>query len=125
MKLYRLSKVNIFIIVLFASSSMNLFAQGTKAQCNNLQNGTFYIYPKNSAKSYVSIRNGNMVKEVEINTKDTSYWQISWQECAYIMKFISSSDKALKNVPGLKDHKFIYQVRDITPGYYTYKGYLD
>jgi hypothetical protein len=110
---------------LFITLATVTLAQNEKLQCSSLHDGTFYLYPKNSGKSFLSIRSGDMVKEVEMNTRDTAYWKISWRGCNYTMKLVSYTGKGFKNMGDVSDHKFIYRVQNVSSNYYTYQGFMD
>jgi hypothetical protein len=122
-QLFKLNTLTLFLLSLILTGE--LYGQGIKANCARLQDGEFYSYPKNSEKSYVFIRRGNMEKEVEINTRDTSLWNISWNDCNYTMNFVSSPDASFKKIPNLKNLKFAYKIETVTDTYSTYKGYLN
>jgi hypothetical protein len=105
-----------------------LSAVAAKAQdCEGLKNGTFYSYPKNSAKSYLIKRNGDYQYEKDIGNGDSIVYKIEWlNNCKYSLKFISTNVKLTDEESAFwEKHNLLYEITGSTSNYYTYKGYLD
>jgi len=116
-------KTLLFLLLIIAVKS---YSQHT-VSCNDLKNGIYYYYTKNSPSHYILYRTENFQKEVDLTTGDTSLWKIAWQsDCKYSLQFVSSS---LKRDPEfvklLKNHKLVYTVTAVTDDYYAFRGYVD
>ena len=71
-RLLKLKILILFVCFLFATC---LRAQ-TKLTCQDVHEGIFYNYPKNSPDKYVDIREGDNVRERNLVTGDTSLWKM-------------------------------------------------
>ena len=88
-----------------------LFGLAQKTDCTIYHDGTFYNYPKNSAITTLSIRNGNVSKEVDEGTTDTSYWSIKWlNNCRYELRFQNSKGNMNGTKPFLKEHSMVCSI---------------
>lgn len=119
---------NIFLTLFMLTFNITEgYTQVDKERCKEIQNGIFYFYPQNSKDRLIEIREGDYLKERNLDTGDTTLWKIKWDsECIYRLTFISSSlalDKAIKKVT--KKYDFVYKITSITDQYYTFTGYLD
>lgn len=95
-----------FIYFLLFSTPSISFCQ-TKNQCAEIHDGLFYYYPKNANGQFVSYRNGNLLKEVEIGKTDTSFWSVKWLDaCSYEVKFQSGGSVKQADKQFLKEHNF-------------------
>lgn len=103
-----------------------LFGLAQKTDCTIYHDGTFYNYPKNSAITTLSIRNGNVSKEVDEGTTDTSYWSIKWlNNCRYELRFQNSKGNMNGTKPFLKEHSMVCSITELYSDYYIYEAYLD
>lgn len=98
-----------------------------KLSCADLKNGVFHSYPKNTSDHYLSKRDDEFQYETNIVTGDTTTWKINWlNDCTYSLKYISGNNKMTDEVSKLvKKHKFVYEISNLTPDYYIFKGYID
>ena len=101
-------------------------AQVNKELCNEIKNGIFYYYPKNSADKCAIIREGNLQKETRVTPGDTIMWKVLWlNDCTYSLKFISSNALIpIDNLKILKKEALIYKINSVQTSYYTFEGYL-
>ena len=99
----------------------------TKISCDDLKNGIYYSYQKNSPDQYLIFRESNFQKEVNIKTGDTALWKIEWEKnCSYTLKLQSSNinyDSETKKF--LNKHKMLFKVSVISEDYYVYNAYVD
>jgi hypothetical protein len=109
----------LFFVLPFIAFSQN------KNDCNNFHSGTFYYYPKNSNKEYISIRSENGFKEIETGKTDTSTWKVNWNQCTYEMKLGSGGDLSAADKQFLNEHKMVYKITGTAKDYYTFDGYTD
>src|SRR6478735_1782289 len=118
-----LASVLILIVGLFFSAH----AQNKMVTCTDLKNGLFYSYPKNTNDHYISYREGDSQREVNIKTGDSILWKINWiDDCSYTLKFISGNVKMNEDVSSfLKKHKMAYEISKVTNNYYGVKSYID
>ncbi len=104
-----------------------LSAQETQISCDNLKQGIFHMYPINSTDHHLILREGDIAREVNAITGDSSFWEIKWtKDCVYSMKYSGGGTKMDEKTEAfLKKHKLVYEVTEITNDYYTFKGYVD
>jgi hypothetical protein len=95
--------------------------------CANLREGVFYSYPKRNHERYVCIRGGSTEVETNLDTGDSSVWEIQWQDdCRYTMAFLSGNDRGTKGQQKfLAKHRLAMRVEKITDDYYVYAAYAD
>ena len=118
-------KITVYVFLL-GFFSFPAFSQNTSFTCKDLKNGIFHSYPKNSSQHYISTRDDEFQYETNINTGDTTLWQIKWQnDCSYTLKYISGSGTDEATIKFLKKHKLTYEIINITTEYYVFKGYVD
>ncbi len=114
-----------------ASIIMFLFLNVSYAQqkltCNDIHEGVFYNYPKNSTDRYIDIREGELVHENNLVTGDTSLWKIKWNnDCTYTLSLIDMNGKLEQQTRELmKKHKLLFSINDLTNDYYVFTGYFD
>lgn len=96
-----------------------------KNECNKYHTGTFYNYPKNSNKQFISIRTENNFKEVEIGKTDTTVWAVKWDECTYNMKLLKGGKMTPDDKQLLAEHSLVYKVTGSGKDYYTFDGFID
>jgi hypothetical protein len=107
-----------------------LFACGQPARvndCNKVKYGTFYFYPPKTNDEIVAIRDKDLQTEIDKKTKDTSYWQVKWEnDCEFSLRFIrknrpiSDDDKSFYNA-----HVIVAQIAKVSKQYYVYNAWLD
>jgi len=68
-----------------------------------------------------------MQKEINLVTKDTSYWKVNWiDECTYTANYLSGGGmKSEEEQNFLRSHTTILQIMNSTPAFYIIKGSLD
>jgi hypothetical protein len=95
--------------------------------CNKIKEGTFYFYPANAQKAFAVVREGAIQKEINLNTNDTSFWKVNWEnDCVFSVKFIrkshpmSDDEKSFYN-----SHITVFKILTITKEYYVFKAGLD
>jgi len=105
----------------------NASGQKNALSCADLHEGIFYVYPKNLDNPYIDIREGDMQRERNIKTGDSSLWQIKWlNECTYTLKYISGNEPLPAGSEKLlKKHKLVFQITEKTTDYYLYTAYFD
>ena len=64
------------LFLLFGFSTMEFIAQ--MKNCEDIKNGVFYSYPKNVSKQYQLTRKGDIQKETDLITGDSSIWKVTW-----------------------------------------------
>ena len=103
-----------------------LLAQSNTFNCNRIRNGTFYKYADDTQQKLIIIRKGIIQKEIHDKKRDTSFWNVSWQDaCTYTLKFIRKS-QPVSDIEGPFYSPVIFvKVLKITPEYYIFKGGLD
>ena len=109
------------IIILFGSVPSK--AQSSAIDCQSLHDGVFY-YSSNEANSHsIYIREGDIQKEVVLETGDTSVWQIRWKDnCNYTLTYLSGQgpletlSKTYKN-----EIKVNVAIKQVTIDYYVYE----
>lgn len=105
----------------------SLSARSQTPNCNKTKNGNFYFYPTKSTKSFLIIRDGTSQQEIDLNTKDTSFWKVNWPEdCVLTTQFL----KTTKTIPEdqanfLKSHVTVIEIQKVTNKYYTFLGSID
>ena len=97
-------------------------AQVKKLICDELKNGIFYFYPQNCAKGFLILRKGTLQKEIDLSTKDTSLWEIKWQDpCTYTLNFIKSSlPKTKSQIEWLNNNLLVTNILTVTNQYYVF-----
>ena len=95
--------------------------------CKDVKKGVFYLYPSSLPKGFIILRNDSIQKEINIETKDTSFWKINWKNsCTFNLKFIRSTqampeeEKKFYNL-----HQPVINVLGVTKDYYIFKVGLD
>jgi hypothetical protein len=113
-------------VLLFLAISAASYGQ-VPVSCQDLKNGIFYYYQKNSPDHFLIYRMAETQKEINLTTGDTTVWKIDWQnDCNYSLKFQSSSTKRPpETVKLLKEHTLVYAVLKLAEDYYTFKGSVD
>lgn len=85
------SRVLLLLLLAFTTAAQ---AQTESSSCEKLQAGLFYYYAKDNF-DYAFIREGDMQKEVNLSTGDTTLWAIKWKnDCTYTLKYISGGPYA-------------------------------
>ncbi|WP_205514636.1 hypothetical protein [Longitalea arenae] len=107
-----------------------LFVCGQPARvndCKKAKYGTFYFYPPKTNEEFVIIRDKGLQREIDLKTKDTTFWQLKWKnDCQFSLKFIrksgpiSDDEKAFYNA-----HVSVVQIEKVSKHYYVFKGGLD
>lgn len=95
--------------------------------CKDLKNGQFHFYGKQSEAHFLIIRQDSLQKEVNLATKDTSFWKVFWiDECTYAANYLSGGGiKSEEEKNFLRSHTAIIQIQQATTGYYIIKSALD
>jgi hypothetical protein len=123
MKLYSKNSA-LLICILLSAFEFSVNAQG---DCSSIRTGTFYYYPKNTSDSYLDVRDDKYLHETNLNTGDSSLYEIKWSDdCVYTLKYISGNEKMSDDVVEFnKKHKLLFQVSKTSKDYYTFTGYID
>lgn len=95
--------------------------------CRNVRKGEYYFQPANSTKKFLVVRTGTFQKEVEINTRDTSYWKIKWiADCRFTLEFSHRTNKlTMQERSFYASRKIVVQILNVTRDYYSFKAGLD
>jgi hypothetical protein len=103
------------------------YGQDQPPACADLREGVFYSYPKNTHERYICVRGGSTEVETNLDTGDSSVWEIQWQDdCSYTMAFLSGNDRGTKGQQEfLAKHRLAMRVEKITGDYYVYAVYVD
>src|SRR6202000_2614362 len=106
---------------------LSIHAQEEKAACTALSTGIYYSYPKNTHTRYSFLRDAAIEKEFNLDTGDSTVWQIQWQDdCSYTMKFLSGNEKLTQGQRDfLAKHQVAFKVELITGDYYVYAAFVD
>ena len=115
---YRLIFVLIFCPVIGFSQSA--------VTCKDLKTGRFYYYPQTASDRLVYSREGELQKEINLTTGDTSLWEIEWlNDCTYTLQYMGGNKSEGAYYALYKKHKAIIQIISVTNEYFIYKGYRD
>jgi hypothetical protein len=116
---------NSFVIIFLFP--LILLGQSKDADCSNIKKGTFYFYPSNSQAGFVIVRGDSIQKEINIQTTDTSFWKVRWQnDCMFNLKFIRKSHPISDEEKNFyNSHTTAFKVLSVTKDYYTFKAGLD
>lgn len=115
------------LFIVFVLLSLGGHSQDT-ASCAALKEGVFYFYPKNSNSKYALYRNKDEQKEVNLENGDSTIWSIKWiNDCTYILKFKSTSNKKIsaEEKELNSKHKFVYSITKTGKGFYIFRGTID
>lgn len=96
--------------------------------CKSIQTGTFYFYPPDQKDGFKLIRNESMQVEVELKTKDTSFWKIQWvNDCVCTSTFISTTKKKVPKefLSYVKSHIMYMEVVEVNEKNYKMRIYTD
>ncbi len=122
-----MNKKSICFLIAFILPLFMLGQSPTAYDCNKIKCGTFYFYPSGSKQGFIILRNASIQKEINIETKDTSFWKVDWKNtCEFNLKFIrksqpiSDDEKAFYN-----SHISIVKVIEVTKNYYVFNAGLD
>ena len=90
--------------------------------CDKLHNGTFYYYVPNSNKVFKIIRHNSEQNEIDLETKDTSFWKVSWKESCSMNMLLSKTTKAYPEdqLNFMKAHALTINILIVTDKYYTF-----
>lgn len=104
-----------------------VISQTKNLDCKDVKKGIFYLYPSSLQKGFIILRNDSIQKEINIETKDTSFWKINWKDdCICNLKFIRSTqimpdeEKEFYNL-----HQPVINILGVTKNYYIFKVGLD
>lgn len=117
-----------FFINAYLLSLCTVLSSAAQSQenCSSLRAGLFYSYPKNSSETYVTQREGNMQKEVNLTQNDSTMWEVNWKDdCVYTLKYVSGGKYTQEVLKVLDKHKLYVIIEDSKPDYYVYACYLD
>ncbi len=114
----------------FLILSILLAARSVTAQapnCMDLKNGVFIYFSSADGSHHTYTRNGNMQKEVNPATHETTIWDLEWvSDCAYLLTYNSGMEDRPKSTQQLlKNHKFFCQITSVTDDYYVVQTGLD
>jgi hypothetical protein len=114
------------ITILLMLTALSAFSQNAPS-CAELKSGIFYFYQKNSADRYIIYRADAVQKEVNVQTGDSTFWELQWiDDCSYSLKIKSTSVKLSPEAKKMAaEHKLVYTIKKITAEYYTYQSTID
>jgi len=120
-----LTKMKNLLFLLFGFSTMEVIAQ--IKNCEDIKNGVFYSYPKNVSKQYQLTRKGDIQKETDLITGDSSIWKVTWlNDCSYSLAYISGSVKITNEMKTFAEsHNLVTKIETITGDFYSYHIYID
>jgi len=120
-------KVFTNLLILILLNNYYAESQTTHMSCPDIRNGVFYSYPMNTIDRWKSERNGDIQKEINIETGDTLIFKVSWdRDCEYKLKYQSGGKKLKKEeLNMLKQYNFVYTVSEATPNYYIATTFLN
>jgi hypothetical protein len=101
--------------------------QDTPPPCAYLKTGIYYSYPRNTSTRYICVRDGDREKEIDMDTGDSSVWQIQWlDDCSYTMKYLSGNDELKpRDQQFLDKHIIALRIEKSTTDYYVYSAHAD
>ncbi len=106
---------------------LSLPAAAQTAKCDKIHNGSFYFYSAKPSSGFLIVRQGSSQEEIDLNTKDTSFWKAQWQEsCVLHMQFLRTT-KAIPEDQSifLKSHTTVIEIQKVTDKYYIFWGSVD
>jgi len=116
------------LVLLISTVFIPLITIGqSTADCSSLKDGIFFTYPKNTVERWRSERNGNIQKEINLGTGDSSTWQVKWQSnCRYTMKYIGGGKDLKKEEQDfVQKHLLAFEINTVMPDYYIFSEYID
>ena len=118
-------KANFFIALVCP-----LFACGQPARvndCNKVKYGTYYFYPPKTNDEYVILRDKDVQREINFKTKDTSFWQVKWNnDCEFSLSFIRKNRPISDDEMAFyKAHVVVAQIAEVSKQYYVYNAWVD
>ena len=68
-----------------------------------------------------------MQREIDLKTKDTSYWKVQWEDaCTMRLYFLSATENIPENELAFrKSSTVVLKVGEITDKYYTYSSWVE
>jgi len=110
------------MVIYYGFSTRNL----NSADCDTVKTGEFYFYPSNSKDSYHIIRKKNEQIEINLRSKDTSFWQLTWlAKCTASLKFKKGTNVPPTLLEFMQNHTTVIEIKEITPKYYVFTANLD
>lgn len=102
------------------------FSQTRKIPCQKIKDGTFYFRPQ-GFQELIVIRQDSIQIEINTQKKDTSFWNVQWQNrCSYTLKFIrKSSSLSNEERTFYMSHISFVKILTIQKDFYVFKGALD
>jgi len=102
-------------------------AQNGSVSCTDLKKGDFNAYPKNTNSHLIIHREGDLQKEINPKTGDTTLWKVKWKnDCTFSLTYLSGSYAMDYNREYLlKQHNFVYKILSLTKDYYVMEGHVD
>ena len=111
------------LIIVVTSICVSYTSETKIDNCDTVQKGEFYFYPKSSNKKYKIIRDDKFQKEVTLSNNDTAIHKINWiDDCTYSLEHISGG---VKPPEGMKRPKIYNRIIIVTNNYYLFKACVD
>jgi hypothetical protein len=112
---------------LFSLLFTPLLISAQPLSCSDLKNGVYIFFSGADGSSRTYTRNGEMQKEFNPATRETTIWDVEWvSDCIYSLKYNSGlEDKPKQEQELLKKHKFVFQILSVTDDYYIFQSTLD
>jgi hypothetical protein len=101
--------------------------QDKAPDCALFKTGVYYSYPKNTLERYSCIRRGRNEIEKNLDTGDSTVWEVVWSgNCTYTMRYVRGNEQLKPKMEKfLEQHQMAFKVETITPDYYVYSAYVD
>ncbi|MFA6059622.1 MAG: hypothetical protein WC756_15555 [Taibaiella sp.] len=96
---------------------------GQQVDCHVAKSGKFIYHPQKSKQRFLIIRNDSIQKEVNLDTRDTSLWQVNWEQCVLKLKFLRNT-KPMSNeeLQFYKTHTATITILYTTKDYYVFQA---
>ena len=116
--------IQILLILLFP---VILFGQVGSADCDQVKNGTFYLYHSSFPQGFTIIRDNAVQIEIQNNSKDSSFWKVNWiDNCTVNLKFIRETQPITEEMQRfLNSHIVVSKVLFVTKNYYGFIAGVD
>ena len=114
---------NIIVILLVLCCCVFLYSfSNFGCECIMVKDGTFHFYPISKKTHHIIVRRDTLQTEIDLNTRDTSYWRIKWiSECEFTCNFISITKPLSKEELDFCNNTTLkFTVSCVSKDYYTY-----
>ena len=125
---YFIMNKRVIVFLIAFTLPLCMFGQPiTSNDCNKIKCGTFYFYPINAQSGFVVIRKNSMQEEINLETSDTSFWEVNWKNtCEFNLKFIRKNQPMSDEEKTFySSHISVFKVLKVTKKYYVFNAGLD